>query len=100
MRTFLISEAAPEITSKPKNTTTLFGEDVMLACAAIAVPPATYSWKLNGEHLKEGRNLAEGTLVMRNIGTREEGMYTCEAQNVLNMTSSSAYVTVNSKSSY
>ena len=82
---------------KPRNKTAVEGQEVRLDCTASAVPVATYRWKVNGEILNKENIFTNGTLTMKQVGSVQEGVYTCEASNSVGSTSSTAWVTVNSK---
>ena len=91
----------PKFTIIPKDLTVIKGKNAYLPCAATAVPIPQIHWKLNAKYLNNTRIIQNGTLVISIVGDSQlyEGNYTCEASNSVGTKSSTALLTVHSKSS-
>ena len=71
------------------------GDSVNLTCKVIkGVPGPKISWLKDGDPLSREKNT---TLILTNVTDRDEGRYTCKAQNAGGSFSDSIYITVKSK---
>ncbi|XP_074539386.1 carcinoembryonic antigen-related cell adhesion molecule 1 [Halichoeres trimaculatus] len=57
-------------------TETLFGDIITLTCSAESVPPATYTWSLNGTEVHDA-----AVYTKRFAEFSDSGTYTCDARN-------------------
>ena len=69
------------------------GDSVNLTCKIIeGVPKPQISWFKDGEPLSKGT-----TLILTNVTDRDEGRYTCKAQNAGGSFTDRIYISVKSK---
>lgn len=82
--------AAPVLTTPPMAVSLQQGKTAVLHCAATGKPPPTLSWHYGGHQLERDHIhsiLPNGTLLV--YGTergRDEGVYTCRANNTVGVT--------------
>ncbi|XP_004627572.1 vascular endothelial growth factor receptor 2 [Octodon degus] len=83
----VLERMAPVITGNLENQTTSIGETIEVACTAFANPPPQITWFKDNETLVEdsGIVLKDGNqnLTIRRVRKEDEGLYTCQACNVL-----------------
>ncbi|XP_003471712.1 vascular endothelial growth factor receptor 2 [Cavia porcellus] len=83
----VLERMAPVITGNLENQTTSTGETIEVACTAFANPPPQITWFKDNETLVEdsGIVLKDGNrnLTIRRVRKEDEGLYTCQACNVL-----------------
>jgi len=88
------SIALPKVLLKPGRHTQE-GDSVNLTCKIIeGFPEPQISWFKDGNPLSKEVNT---TLILTNVTVRDEGSYTCKAQNAGGSFTSSIYITVKSK---
>ncbi|XP_070397140.1 cell adhesion molecule Dscam1-like isoform X23 [Dermacentor albipictus] len=82
-------EAAPVWLSEPKDTDAVQGRDLVLACNAAGFPKPRFTWKMQiGSrdfvplHPVGRRKIHDnGTLVIENVESDDEGLYQCDVSN-------------------
>ncbi|XP_010638573.1 vascular endothelial growth factor receptor 2 isoform X1 [Fukomys damarensis] len=83
----VLERMAPVITGNLENQTTSIGETIEVACTAFGNPPPQITWFKDNETLVEdsGIVLKDGNqnLTIRRVRKEDEGLYTCQACNVL-----------------
>uniref|UniRef100_A0A8C2VH39 receptor protein-tyrosine kinase n=1 Tax=Chinchilla lanigera TaxID=34839 RepID=A0A8C2VH39_CHILA len=83
----VLERMAPVIAGSLDNQTTSIGETIEVACTALANPPPHITWFKDNETLVEdsGIVLKDGNrnLTIRRVRKEDEGLYTCQACNVL-----------------
>ncbi|XP_077495802.1 cell adhesion molecule Dscam1-like isoform X10 [Amblyomma americanum] len=85
----LMAEAAPVWLSEPKDTDAVQGRDLVLACNAAGFPKPRFTWKMQiGSrdfvplHPVGRRKIYDnGTLVIENVESDDEGLYQCDVSN-------------------
>ncbi|XP_070397142.1 cell adhesion molecule Dscam1-like isoform X25 [Dermacentor albipictus] len=85
----LFVEAAPVWLSEPKDTDAVQGRDLVLACNAAGFPKPRFTWKMQiGSrdfvplHPVGRRKIHDnGTLVIENVESDDEGLYQCDVSN-------------------
>ncbi|XP_070397134.1 cell adhesion molecule Dscam1-like isoform X13 [Dermacentor albipictus] len=85
----LMVEAAPVWLSEPKDTDAVQGRDLVLACNAAGFPKPRFTWKMQiGSrdfvplHPVGRRKIHDnGTLVIENVESDDEGLYQCDVSN-------------------
>lgn len=56
------------------------GQTVRLTCTSTSLPPASFSWELNGQPVTAGQS-GSGVLNLQIFSTNQSGTYTCIARN-------------------
>ncbi|XP_052473844.1 homeobox protein 5 isoform X1 [Carassius gibelio] len=56
------------------------GQTVRLTCTSASLPPASFSWELNGQPVTTGQS-GSGVLSLQIFSSNQSGRYTCIAQN-------------------
>lgn len=56
------------------------GQTVRLTCTSTSLPPASFSWELNGQPVTAGQS-GSGVLSLQIFSTNQSGKYACTAQN-------------------
>ncbi|XP_019496411.1 PREDICTED: vascular endothelial growth factor receptor 2 isoform X1 [Hipposideros armiger] len=83
----VLERMAPIMTGNLENQTTSIGETIEVSCTASGNPPPRISWFKDNETLVEdsGIILKDGNrnLTIRRVRKEDEGLYTCQACNVL-----------------
>ncbi|KAM8800979.1 vascular endothelial growth factor receptor 2 isoform 1-T1 [Rhynchonycteris naso] len=83
----VLERLAPTMTVNLENQTTNIGETIEVSCTAAGNPPPQISWFKDNETLVEdsGIVLKDGNrnLTIRRVRKEDEGLYTCQACNVL-----------------
>nr|XP_045017402.1 vascular endothelial growth factor receptor 2 [Jaculus jaculus] len=83
----VLERVAPTITGNLENQTTSIGETIEVACIASGNPSPQITWFKDNETLVEdsGIVLKDGNrnLTIRRVRKEDEGLYTCQACNVL-----------------
>ncbi|XP_070397130.1 cell adhesion molecule Dscam1-like isoform X9 [Dermacentor albipictus] len=85
----LVVDAAPVWLSEPKDTDAVQGRDLVLACNAAGFPKPRFTWKMQiGSrdfvplHPVGRRKIHDnGTLVIENVESDDEGLYQCDVSN-------------------
>jgi pectinesterase len=73
-----IPKMTPLILSQPESITVRFGETAAFHVSAAAVPEASYQWHKNGKPIK---GATQATLMLKNVGSRDEAAYTVRVKN-------------------
>ncbi|KAM4795593.1 uncharacterized protein WCC33_000651 [Rhinophrynus dorsalis] len=64
-----------------------------LECQATAIPPVSYTWKRDNDSLPAGLiEVTSGNLSFSSADSRINGLYVCEASNIIGMNSESVYI--------
>ncbi|KAM4854166.1 vascular endothelial growth factor receptor 2 [Thomomys bottae] len=83
----ILERMVPMITGNLENQTTTIGETIEVACTASGNPPPQITWFKDNDTLVEdsGIVLKDGNqnLTIRRVRKEDEGLYTCQACNVL-----------------
>ena len=80
---FLLLLFAVKFITKPKNTTVAVGKSTVLRCNASGTPEPDISWgkERGGMEKKRFRQLADGSLHIRDAHMADAGQYFCIAAN-------------------
>ena len=72
------------------------GQTAFLKCKADGHPPPHVTWSKVNSSLPDGRHVVEssGALVVKNLKSEDDGVYSCTAENLLGSVSASAKLTV------
>ena len=72
------------------------GQTAFLKCKADGHPPPQVTWSKVNSSLPDGRHVVEssGALVVKNLKSEDDGVYSCTAENLLGSVSASAKLTV------
>eukprot|EP00794_Sanderia_malayensis_P004818 gene4818-5449_t len=98
--TRVVVKAPPSFVRRPKDQTVLDGETVALECVASGYPQPTIAWHKDGDRLpSDGRHfvLPSGTLRILFVKELDEGVYECQAINVIGVNVTNAQLTVNDR---
>lgn len=72
------------------------GQTAILKCTADGHPPPQVSWSKVNSSLPVGRHVVEssGALIVKNVKSEDDGVYSCRAENLLGSVNASAKLTV------
>ena len=72
------------------------GQAAFLKCTADSHPPPRVTWSKLNSSLPFGRHVVEssGSLVVKNVKSEDDGVYSCTAENLLGSVNASAKLTV------
>jgi len=72
------------------------GQTALLKCTADGHPPPRITWSKINSSLPVGRHVVEssGALIVKNVKSEDDGVYSCRAENLLGSVSASAKLTV------
>ena len=75
------------------------GQTASLKCIADGHPPPRITWSKMNSPLPVGRHVVEssGALIVKNVKSEDDGVYSCRAENLLGSVSASAKLTVQCK---
>lgn len=90
------------IVNPPEDTIAVVGDDVIMTCVVAGYPHPFVFWYWGETRLMSPEDgdfeiLANGSLRLISVNLEQSGEYTCAAQNTLNATMASAYLTVMGK---
>ncbi|XP_058157890.1 ADAMTS-like protein 1 isoform X2 [Dasypus novemcinctus] len=82
-RLTVINTEEPAITIDIGSTIkTVKGVNVTINCQVAGVPEAEVTWFRNKSNLASPRHLHEGTLLLTNVSSSDQGLYSCRAANL------------------
>ena len=89
--------SAPSIVSPPKPT--VVTDIASFQCKVRGNPKPQISWLKQNASLPASKRIVQsrGTLMIRDVTSQDGGMYTCQAENLLGVVTSSATLTVQGK---
>ena len=75
------------------------GQTAFLKCTADGHPPPRVTWSKMNSKLPVGRHVVEssGALIVKNVKSEDDGVYSCRAENLLGSVNASAKLTVQCK---
>ncbi|CAH3036554.1 unnamed protein product, partial [Porites lobata] len=90
------SITAPSLLQSPVETTVNQSQTAILKCSADGNPTPQITWSKMNSRLPVGRNKVEasGALILKDVRPEDEGVYSCEAKNLLGSVNASAKLTV------
>ena len=90
------SPSAPFLQEPLASVTVNEGRKAILNCAADGHPPPRVTWSKVNSELPAGRHVVEssGALIVKNVKSEDDGVYSCRAENLLGSVSASAKLTV------
>ena len=96
------SIAAPSLLQSPVETTVNQSQTAILKCSADGNPDPQITWSKMNSRLPVGRHMVEssGALILKDVRRGDEGVYSCEARNLLGSVNASAKFTVQCKSTW
>ncbi|XP_078687492.1 hemicentin-1-like isoform X2 [Branchiostoma floridae x Branchiostoma belcheri] len=77
----LLIFVVPSLTQFPGDTKVTEGEDIQLECAAEGVPTPVITWTFRGKIIPASSVNGYSSLVVRNARKKDEGTYSCVAEN-------------------
>ncbi|XP_028301363.1 hemicentin-1 isoform X2 [Gouania willdenowi] len=83
-RIYLTVQEVPRVSVEPGNHTFMSGDDVRIRCSASGYPPPRLVWTYNDMFMtptSRHRMIPDGTLVIKNMERKDEGVYGCLATN-------------------
>ena len=94
------SISALSLLQSPVETTVNQSQTAILKCSADGNPTPQITWSKMNSRLPVGRHKVEssGALILKDVRPEDEGVYSCEAKNLLGSVNASAKVTVQCKS--
>ena len=97
------SITAPSLLQSPVETTVNQSQTAILKCSADGNPTPQITWSKMNSRLPVGRHkvTSSGALILRDVAWHgDEGVYSCEAKNLLGSVNASATLTVQCKSTW
>ena len=93
------SLSAPFLQEPLAGMTVNEGQTAFLKCTADGHPPPRVTWSKANSSLPVQRHVVEsnGSLIVKNVKSEDDGVYTCTAENLLGSVSASAKLTVQCK---
>ena len=93
------SITAPSLLQSPVETTVNHNHTAFLKCAVDGNPTPQVTWSKLNSRLPVGRHMVEasGALILKYVRPGDEGVYSCEAKNLLGSVNASAKLTVQCK---
>ena len=93
------SVSAPFLQESPAGMTVNEGQTAFLKCTADGHPPPRVTWSKVNSSLLVGRHVVEssGALIVKNVKSEDDGVYSCRAENLLGSVSASAKLSVESE---
>ena len=93
------SITAPSLLQSPVETTVNQSQRAILKCSTDGNPTPQITWSKMNSRLPVGRHKVEssGTLILNDVRPQDEGLYSCEAKNLLGNVNASAKLTVQCK---
>ena len=94
------SITAPSLLQSPVEATVNQSQKAILKCLANGNPTPQITWSKMNSRLPVGRHKVEssGALILKDVRPQDEGLYSCEARNLLGSVNASAKLIVQCKS--
>lgn len=87
----------PHISKEPQDAVVLTGQRVIFECSVTGDPTPKVFWRREDGKMPIGRaRLEDKSLLIDSVQTSDEGLYICEADNIVGSTSAKASLVVNS----
>ena len=88
--------SAPFLQEPLAGVTVNEGQTAFLKCTVDGHPPPQVTWSKVNSSLPDGRHVVEssGVLVVKNLQSEDDGVYSCRAENLLGSVNASAKLTV------
>ena len=93
------SLSAPLLPQRPVDTTVNESHTAILKCAADSNPSPKVTWTRQNSSLPVGRHVLDsrGALIVKDVRPGDDGVYSCEVENLLGHVKASAKLTVQCK---
>ena len=93
------SISAPSLVQRPVGATANESTTAILKCTADGNPPPKVTWSKVNSSLPAGRHVIEpsGALIVKDVRPRDDGVYSCRAENVFGSVNATAKLTVQCK---
>ena len=93
------SITAPSLLQSPVETTVNQSQTAILKCSTDGNPTPQITWSKMNSRLPVGRHKVEssGALILKDVRPEDEGVYSCEAKNLLGSVNASVKLTVQCK---
>ena len=93
------SITAPSLLQSPFETTVNQSQTAILKCSTDGNPTPQITWSKMNSRLPVGRHKVEssGALILKDVRPSDEGVYSCEAKNLLGSVNASVKLTVQCK---
>jgi len=90
------SISAPSLLQSPVGTTVNESQTAILKCTADGNPPPQVAWSKLNSSLPVGRHVVEssGALIVKDVKPRDDGVYSCSAENLLGSVNATAKLIV------
>ena len=94
------STGVPSLLQSPVETTVNQSQTAILKCSADGNPTPRITWSKMNSRLPVGRHKVEssGALILKDVRPEDEGVYSCEAKNLLGSVNASAKLTIQCRS--
>ena len=101
--TIKCQDRTPLTTTVGTNVTALTETKITIQCLTSGEPKPNVTWSKDGQKITEGSKYAvqkDGSLLIREAGKQDSGLYTCTSENIVGNDSASTVIQVVGKNCY